>query len=76
MGTTMACAQCHNHKYDPLTQSEYFQVYDFLNHTVDNDQPDERPVLAVFSDQALEERTELERQIAEKASVLDRHVVV
>ena len=25
MGTTMACAQCHTHKYDPITQEEYFQ---------------------------------------------------
>ena len=26
MGTTMACAQCHNHKFDPITQTEYFPV--------------------------------------------------
>jgi hypothetical protein len=26
MGTTMACAQCHNHKYDPITQEEYFKA--------------------------------------------------
>ncbi len=26
MGTTMACAQCHTHKYDPITHEEYFQV--------------------------------------------------
>ena len=25
MGTTMACAQCHTHKYDPITQEEYFK---------------------------------------------------
>ena len=27
MGTTMACAQCHTHKYDPITQEEYFQLF-------------------------------------------------
>ena len=27
MGTTMACAQCHTHKYDPLTQEEYFGMF-------------------------------------------------
>src|SRR5262249_32213580 len=26
MGTTIACAQCHNHKYDPFSQKEYFQL--------------------------------------------------
>ena len=30
MGTTMACAQCHNHKYDPLTQEEFFRLYRLL----------------------------------------------
>ena len=37
MGTTMACAQCHTHKYDPLTISEYFQFYAFLNQSADSD---------------------------------------
>jgi hypothetical protein len=35
MGTTFACAQCHDHKYDPFTQREYFQLFDFFNHTAD-----------------------------------------
>ena len=33
MGTTMACAQCHDHKYDPLSQEEYFQLFAILNNT-------------------------------------------
>lgn len=71
MGTTMGCAQCHNHKYDPISQKEYFQVYDFLNHTADNDQPDESPILSIYTDEDLEDRAKLERQIAEKESQLD-----
>src|SRR5262249_1963171 len=31
MGTTIGCAQCHNHKYDPFTQREYYQVFAFFN---------------------------------------------
>jgi len=37
MGTTMACAQCHTHKYDPITHEEYFQAFDILNQTQDAD---------------------------------------
>ncbi|MFT4543373.1 MAG: hypothetical protein ACI835_005843 [Planctomycetota bacterium] len=33
MGLTMKCAQCHDHKYDPLSQREYYQIFDILNQT-------------------------------------------
>ena len=51
MGTTMACAQCHTHKYDPITHEEYFQSFDIFNQTQDSDQKDERPLLSIFSDE-------------------------
>jgi len=31
LGLTIQCAQCHNHKYDPLTQKEYYEMFAFLN---------------------------------------------
>ncbi len=30
LGSTLACAQCHNHKYDPFSQKEYFQLMAFF----------------------------------------------
>jgi hypothetical protein len=30
LGTTLACAQCHNHKYDPFTQKDYFRLLSFF----------------------------------------------
>jgi hypothetical protein len=35
MGSTFACAQCHDHKYDPFAQKEYFQLFAFFNNTAD-----------------------------------------
>lgn len=45
MGMTMGCAQCHTHKYDPITQEEYFQVFAILNQTEDADRGNESPLL-------------------------------
>lgn len=33
MGLTTQCAQCHSHKFDPLTQTEYFGMFAFLNNS-------------------------------------------
>ena len=49
MGTTIACAQCHDHKYDPLPQKEYFRLFAFFNNTEDADRTDESPILPIFT---------------------------
>ncbi len=33
LGTTIECCQCHNHKYDPFTQEEYYELFAYFNNT-------------------------------------------
>lgn len=70
MGTTMACAQCHTHKYDPITQEEYFQFFAIFNNTQDKDRRDESPVLEIFTEPQKQRQSELKSQIAELKSEL------
>lgn len=35
LGLTLACAQCHDHKFDPVTQKDYFQMFAFFNSLSD-----------------------------------------
>jgi Protein of unknown function (DUF1553)/Protein of unknown function (DUF1549)/Planctomycete cytochrome C len=66
MGTSLACCQCHTHKYDPITQTEYFRFYAFFNNTADNDQPNESPTIALDdTPEKKTKRAELEKQLAE-----------
>ncbi|MBU6301285.1 MAG: DUF1553 domain-containing protein [Verrucomicrobia bacterium] len=64
MGTTMACAQCHTHKYDPITQTEYYRVFAILNQSADADRKDETPLADFFTPAQKRERSEIEARIS------------
>ena len=64
MGTTMACAQCHTHKYDPITQEEYFKFFAFFNSTQDSDKRDERPTIEIWTEEQESQEEELREKIA------------
>lgn len=63
LGITMECAQCHDHKYDPFSQKDYFSMFAFFNNTrevgyegdVSVSQPAKNPILSISN----KERSEL-----------------
>jgi hypothetical protein len=65
LGVTIQCAQCHNHKYDPLTQEEYYRIFAFLNNTHESD-------IAVYTPAELTKRDEIIRRTAEIEAQIQR----
>jgi mono/diheme cytochrome c family protein len=69
LGMTVGCAQCHDHKYDPLKQREYYQLYSFFHNVPENGKDGVRdrnpkPFLAVPSPEQKVKLEEFDRQIA------------
>ena len=56
LGMTVGCAQCHTHKYDPISHTEYYQFLAFLNNV-------DEPVMDVPQSDVTAKRAEIESQI-------------
>ncbi|HEU4754139.1 MAG TPA: DUF1549 and DUF1553 domain-containing protein, partial [Armatimonadota bacterium] len=57
LGLTVGCAQCHTHKYDPITQREYYQLFAFFNSQ-------DEPTLSFPSPEQAREKQEIAGEIA------------
>ncbi|TWU60656.1 Planctomycete cytochrome C [Rubripirellula tenax] len=76
MGLTVQCAVCHDHKYDPITQRDFYQLYAFYNNfdgapetgrrgTIDFKRGLQWPYLELPSDEQKAERKRLDKLVAE-----------
>jgi len=71
LGITMACAQCHDHKYDPLSQKEYYQFFAYFNNVPEEGRADykakrialAKPVLELPTNSQEKERAEIKAKI-------------
>jgi len=69
LGSTLACAQCHNHKYDPFSQKDYFRFLaffassDFDSRTFGDGTRHSEPVLDLATPEQEAARKELQAQI-------------
>jgi hypothetical protein len=74
LGLTVACAQCHDHKYDPITQKDYYRLYAFFNRVPENGLDGQKgnaaPMLALSTPAQEEELKRLKGEVsAEQARV-------
>ncbi|HTA30167.1 MAG TPA: DUF1549 domain-containing protein, partial [Candidatus Cybelea sp.] len=56
LGLTIQCAQCHNHKFDPIAQEEYYRLFAFLNS-------DHESSTVAYTAEELQQRGDLLRQM-------------
>lgn len=65
MGLTARCARCHDHKYDPLSQAEFFGLYAFFNQVPERGQSGFSPTLALTTSKAREEAAAITAELVQ-----------
>ena len=65
LGSTVACAECHDHKFDPFTQQEYYRLYDFFHQIPEKglDRDPAPPYLRLPSEEQRSRLSQLEKTI-------------
>ena len=69
MGTTMNCAQCHDHKYDPISTRDYYRMFALFNNTEDGGRK-QGPYMSLPEDEEAAELARIGARIAELKKTL------
>ena len=69
MGLTLGCARCHDHKYDPLTQQDFYRMFAFFNNVPESGRAfkfgNSPPVMIAPTDDQERELVDIDRQLQE-----------
>jgi len=71
LGLTVGCARCHDHKYDPISQQEFYQLFAFFNNLPEKGGGDMEPTTLVPTTEQARELRALEAGLDEHRSVLN-----
>ena len=78
MGMTVGCAQCHDHKFDPISQKEFYQLFAFFNNltdaAMDKNAKDPAPVMKVATEAQKSELAKLKSAFELAKSKLETQV--
>lgn len=74
LGLTIGCAQCHDHKFDPVSQREYYQLMAFFNNTIEDGHGKGAPDGMLVIPNESESAEKLERELEESLEELDRYL--
>ena len=78
LGLTLGCAVCHNHKFDPVTQKEFYQLYAFFNSAADAAMDGNAllpaPVMKVAQPEQLTKLSDIEKHVAELRKQMEEKV--
>jgi len=70
LGSTIACAQCHDHKYDPFSQKDFYSFFAFFNQSEDNGR-DSAPMLPLPNPEQQAAMDKLQAEIKSLQPVLE-----
>src|SRR6056297_99002 len=65
MGLTMGCAQCHTHKYDPISIEDYYRFFAIFNQTEDADRGNDAPRMEVATPGQMASRIAFRKQLTD-----------
>ncbi|HTD88350.1 MAG TPA: DUF1553 domain-containing protein, partial [Candidatus Binatia bacterium] len=82
LGLTMECARCHDHKYDPIKQKDYYRMFAFFNSTDESGLYSHftdaipSPALLLYEGDQEKRHQELKRAVAENENKVARHPLI